>query len=658
MSVDLSIIIVNYNVKEFLENLLKSIAPASNALQVETIVVDNASKDGSMDMVRQKFPHVKAICNKENAGFAKANNIGMQHASGKYILLLNPDTILNENTLNVMHRFMEANPAVGMAGCKILNPDGTLQLACRRGFPGPWTSFCKVSGLSSLFPKSRLFARYNLTYLDENQTYEVDAISGSFMMLRRDVFEQIGGLDEQFFMYGEDLDLCYRVQKAGFKVYYVHDTQIIHFKGESTKRSNINETKIFYSAMRLFVRKHFAAHVLVEMILILGIAVRHTLAFLWHRRLLLLSLGLDTLLYDFSIFFAEKLVIHHTNWGGFPDFAVPVIYTVPVLVHLLCGGALRSYTRTQIPILKSILNLILSFFILTSLTYFFKEYGFSRGVVLLLYVMAGVLFVLWRVAVKVLFNLGNPFTSGPKRVVVVGASEGAVDIAKRLLLKRTEYYQLVGFIAPEMSDIGKKLLTSKVIGSLENIEKVIVEFGVREVIFSTGDLSYAKIMELVAKLHSHGVEFKVAGSDMQFIIGKTEITMLEDIPLVELTYNLSIPLHRFIKRLFDLFAVLVFSPLFFILPPLISGSRNKEVLRLWRKKLPQVITGKMSIIGPQIRNESALYLGKPGITGLWFTEFEGEQNSEKLDIFYAKNQSIWLDFGILSKSLMKIFSGE
>ena len=218
---DLSIIIVNYNVKEFLQNLIHSIYKAAQKITFEIIVIDNASNDGSVEFIRDKFPDVKIFANDKNLGFSKANNIGLKAALGKYLLLINPDTLVSEDTFDKMIRFFNDNPDAGLAGCKILNPDGSLQLACRRSFPGPWTSFCKVTGLSTMFPKSRLFARYNLTYLNEDQTYEVDAISGSFMMFPREIYEKIGGLDEQFFMYGEDLDFCYRVQKAGYKVLYV-----------------------------------------------------------------------------------------------------------------------------------------------------------------------------------------------------------------------------------------------------------------------------------------------------------------------------------------------------------------------------------------------------------------------------------------------------
>ena len=282
---ELSIIIVNYNVKEFLQNLLHSLQKSVSSITHEIIVVDNASDDGSVEFIREKFPQINLIVCQTNLGFSKANNLGLKVSKGKFILLINPDTIVSEDTITKMIEFLNEHPDAGLVGCKILNPDGSLQLACRRSFPGPWTSFCKVTGLSTLFPNSRLFAKYNLTYLDENSTYEVDAISGSFMMMKREVYEKIGGFDEQFFMYGEDLDLCYRIQKNGYKVYYYPGTQIIHYKGESTKRSGLDETKYFYDAMNLFVKKHFSSFYLVEIILRSAIGFRKFFAFLGQRKL-------------------------------------------------------------------------------------------------------------------------------------------------------------------------------------------------------------------------------------------------------------------------------------------------------------------------------------------------------------------------------------
>ncbi len=277
--IDVSVITVNYNVKEFVLNLVISLKKALINFSYEIIVVDNASQDGSVEYLKEKFTDVTVIANSKNVGFGKANNQALEISKGKYILLINPDAIVREDTFTKMISFFERTKEAGLAGCKVLNPNGTLQLACRRGFPGPWTSFTKVSGLSTIFPKSKLFAKYNLTYLDENKTYEVDAISGSFMMLKRDVYEKVGGFDPDFFMYGEDLDLCYRIQKAGYKVYYVHDTEVIHYKGESTKRSSIDETKMFYDAMQIFVKKHLSTSFIVTFVLGVAINLRKFIAF-------------------------------------------------------------------------------------------------------------------------------------------------------------------------------------------------------------------------------------------------------------------------------------------------------------------------------------------------------------------------------------------
>jgi len=254
---DLSIIIVSYNVKEYLEKALISIYEASEGINKEIFVVDNNSYDGSCGMIKEKFRNVILIENSQNIGFSKANNIALKRSSGRYILLINPDTIVSGDTLLKMIYFFDNKPDCGAAGCKVLNPDKTLQLACRRGFPSPFTSFSKIVGLSKLLPKNKFFGRYNLTYLEPDQISPVDAISGSFMMVRKEVLEQVGYLDEDFFLYGEDIDWCYRIAKIGWKIYYYPETEIIHFKGRSSKKSGVDTGKEFYKSMGLFVEKHF-----------------------------------------------------------------------------------------------------------------------------------------------------------------------------------------------------------------------------------------------------------------------------------------------------------------------------------------------------------------------------------------------------------------
>lgn len=274
----LSIIIVNYNSIDYLTQSLASIFSSLVDFDYEIIVVDNNSNDGSAQFIKEHFPNVFLIPLNENLGFGRANNLAFTFAKGKYILLLNPDTILQENTLQTIYDYMEQNPNVGICGCKILNPDGTLQLACRRGFPTPWVAFTKLFGLQGLFPKSKIFGRYNQTFRNPNESYFVDAISGSFMFVRKEVVQQINGFDEDFFMYGEDLDFCYRATLLGWNITYVHTTSIIHHKGRSTRRSQIDEVEKFYEAMQIFAKKHFGKSSFFFSLLKLGISSRKILA--------------------------------------------------------------------------------------------------------------------------------------------------------------------------------------------------------------------------------------------------------------------------------------------------------------------------------------------------------------------------------------------
>ncbi|HSY62482.1 MAG TPA: glycosyltransferase family 2 protein, partial [Cytophaga sp.] len=256
----LSIIIVNYNVCHFLEQALISVSKASNNLDVEVFVVDNNSADGSVEMVKAKFPTVKLIVNELNVGFSKANNQAIAKATGEYILLLNPDTVIEVDTLDKCVAFMNAHPQGGGLGVKMIDGKGDFLAESKRGFPTPWVAFYKIFGLAKLFPKSKKFGHYHLGYLDKNKTHEVEVLSGAFMVLRKSVLDKIGVLDEDYFMYGEDIDLSYRIIKNGYKNYYFSDTRIIHYKGESTKKTSVNYVFIFYKAMIIFAQKHFTSN--------------------------------------------------------------------------------------------------------------------------------------------------------------------------------------------------------------------------------------------------------------------------------------------------------------------------------------------------------------------------------------------------------------
>ncbi|MBK7630766.1 MAG: glycosyltransferase [Ignavibacteriales bacterium] len=658
---DLSIIIVNYNVKEFLQNLIHSIEKASLNLKKEIIIVDNASDDGSVEFIKEKFPHVKLIANQKNLGFGKANNIGLKHAGGKFILLINPDTLVAEDTFEKMIKFFENNLEAGLAGCKILNPDGTLQLACRRSFPGPWTSFTKVTGLSSLFPNNKIFARYNLTYLDENKTYEVDAISGSFMMMRKEVYEKVGGFDEQFFMYGEDLDLCYRIQKAGFKVYYIHSTQIIHYKGESTKRSSLDETKVFYNAMHLFVKKHLSSSLLIGFILRSAIAVRSVFAFLGVRKLLILSVVLDFIFFDVCLFAAEKIYHQMSNWSGFPVFAIPIVYTVPALIQVFVSFVIGNYKKDKLSITKTIFSILISLPILTSLTFFFKNFAFSRAIVLITYSFLFIALGLWRIIFKIIFKASLVDEDlKQKKTLIVGLDNSAIQIGKKIRKKKTDRRTVIGLIGFSNKNIGKKLESFEVIGTDQNIKRIIKENNINEVIFSSGDLSYNKMMEIVSRCRDENVDFKIAGNNLDFIVGKTAVTMLDDMPVIDLNYNISQPQLRLIKKLFD-YSITIPS-LFLIYPFIFFKSKLANTHSDFTKFIlgfPEVVSGKVSLVGPNksVSNEDNI-LGKTGLTGYWYIENDNSEELEKLNFYYAKNQNIWLDLEILAKSFNKMWSNK
>jgi GT2 family glycosyltransferase len=269
--VDLSIIIVNYNTKDFLRQCLEGLEQESRRVkELEIIVVDNGSTDGSPGMVEKEFPWVRLIENKVNLGFAAANNLGIKNSSGRYVLLLNPDTIVPPGTLRTMVDFMDKHPEVGAATCRIELPDGSLDQACHRGFPTPWNALAYFTSLAKIFPKSKLFASYSLTYLPLDKIHEIDSGCGAFLIIRREPGDQIGWLDEDYFWYGEDLDFCYRLKQKGWKIMFVPTTKIIHYKGVASgikkhtqkmstanKETRIRAAKASTEVMRIFFRKHY-----------------------------------------------------------------------------------------------------------------------------------------------------------------------------------------------------------------------------------------------------------------------------------------------------------------------------------------------------------------------------------------------------------------
>jgi GT2 family glycosyltransferase len=286
MQVDLGIVIVNWNTRDLLLRCLETVFASGGGLQYRVVVVDNASTDGSADAVRQQFPAAEVIASEINGGFSYGNNLGLRHlgfrAAGdvdadapRYALLLNPDTEVEPGSLAGMTRYMDAHPEVGVAGPKLVLPDGSLDLACRRSFPTPAVAFYRFSGLAKLFPKSPRLARYNMTFVDVDQELEVDSVVGAYMQVRREAIERVGLLDETFFMYGEDLDWAFRVKNAGWKVMYHPQVTVKHVKRAASRRSKKAQME-FTRAMLLFYRKHYrkTTPLPVHLLVLLGLLVK------------------------------------------------------------------------------------------------------------------------------------------------------------------------------------------------------------------------------------------------------------------------------------------------------------------------------------------------------------------------------------------------
>lgn len=291
--IDLSIIILSYNTKKLLRTCLESIKKYEvRSMKYEVIVVDNASSDGSAEMVKKEFPDIRLFANKENIGYTKGNNQGVKEAEGKYVLFLNADTLVYEKTLETMVPFMGEHKDAGAATCRVELVNGALDDSCHRGFPTPWRSFCHFSGLSLIFPKSRIFAGYSLGYLDIQTIHEIDSCSGAFMIVRREAGEEINWWDEDFFWYGDDLDFCYRLIENGWKVYFVPTVKILHYKGASggikdiskhltsaTQETIIRATNARFDAMRKFYKKHYIDKypAIITWLVLSGINLKHKL---------------------------------------------------------------------------------------------------------------------------------------------------------------------------------------------------------------------------------------------------------------------------------------------------------------------------------------------------------------------------------------------
>lgn len=563
----LSVIIVNYNVKYFLEQCLHSVEAAIKGIDAEVFVVDNNSVDGSVEMVREKFPDVKLIANTVNTGFSVANNQAIKVASGEYILLLNPDTVVELDTFSKSVEFMDAHPDAGGLGIKMVDGSGRFLPESKRGLPTPAVAFYKIFGLSALFPKSRIFGQYHLGYLDNEKTHVVDVLAGAYMMLRRETLEKTGLLDETFFMYGEDIDLSYRITKSGYKNYYFPGARIIHYKGESTKKSSINYVFVFYNAMVIFARKHFSQKNarLFSFLIHIAIYLRAGISIL-HRLLnkVLLPLADAAVIYSGSLLIVDYWESNVTyTFGGHypPQFLfglLPGYVLIWLFSVLLAGGYDKPLSLRKIftGIFAGTIAILVFYALLPA------GFRFSRAIIIL----SGIWGIASVTGIRLLlhfagfrsYRLGlNP----NRRFAIIGnkdESERVADILRKGLVNAG----FIGLVNTENS----KNNTEGFIGSLPNISDIINIYKIDEVIFCAKDIPASQIIDTMSQLSKLQVEFKIVPPESLSIIGSNSISTTGDLYVIEINSITRVNNLRN-KRLLDVvlsFLLLAFSPLLFI----------------------------------------------------------------------------------------------
>lgn len=507
-SIDLSVVILNYNVKHFTEQCLRSLAKATKGLTCETFVVDNGSDDGSVVYLKERFPEVHFIVNQDNLGFARGNNLALRVAQGKYLLILNPDTIVEENALHCLIAYLNTHPQVGAVGPKILDRYGRFDHASRRGFPTPWASFTRFVGLSKIFPHSRLFARYELSYLNPDEPASIDALSGACMIVRREVYLQTAGFDEDYFMYGEDIDWSYRIKQAGWEVHYVPQARIIHFRGESIRRSLIDRERAFYGAMVLFIEKHFSHRYpwLVYQGLVTAVLGAEALA----RLKKILQRGWAPLVDMFAI--AGTMVIARILRWGEAGLSVPVVFSLIIqsLTYLAALSLFGVYSSRKGEMRPLMLGMGLGFTINGTFTLFFKQFAYSRFVTL--FTLLGGLLVIWgwRKLVTIFYHSSWGRSALARRVVIVGTGEFARRILKILLSPGRVPLSVVGIIDPQRSEVGKLIDGVPVLGTDEELGKIAPQENVEEVIFALEELDYHRIVDIMIRSQlGKRVEFRV-----------------------------------------------------------------------------------------------------------------------------------------------------
>lgn len=639
----LSIIIVNYNVRYFLEQTLRSVYSSLFAHSFEVFVVDNNSSDDSVDMVRQVFPQVRLYALKDNLGFSKGNNYAIRKAAGEYILLLNPDTILREDSLQKSIDYMDAHQDCGGLGIRMIDGRGNFLAESKRGVPTPMTSFYKMSGISSLFPTSKHFNAYHQGHLSEFDSDKVEILAGAYMMLRKSVLDEIGLLDEEFFMYGEDIDLSYRILKAGYYNYYLAESEIIHFKGESTRKASFNYVKLFHKAMIQFAQKHYG-HLgglyVVGLRLAIYLKAIASLVGRWLEKIIMPVI-------DFVVLWF--LGIGVTRVWGTLYYGVERYYTaeftlkilpISISVLIMVMGLFGAYDKpSRLRKLLSGLSVgvlgVLAFYGLLG-----ENLRSSRAVISLLLVSGLVVLPLVRALIN-LFLYGQ-FTVEYKeglRYIIVGSEEMREPI-QQILQNQNRAHDFIGMVNVD-SESGQAL------GQVKDIKAIVRAHNVNEVFFCTNDISRGAIMHSMAELGPE-TKYRIVEDSGANILGSDSKNKQGHLYTHNVHYKITTPENKRAKRLLDIFValllLLLFPLTFFLVKNIGTYARN----------ILNVLIGKKTWISYAHENKDLPFL-KPGILS---TENVYEHSfvagSMAADELYARDYSLWNDLTTILRNLSSL----
>ena len=637
---DLSVVIVNYNVKFFLEQCLSSLKKSMNQLQCEVFVVDNNSVDGSVATIKNKFPWAKLIVNEENVGFSKANNQAIRRSTGKYVLLLNPDTLIKKDTLQKCFDFMEKSEQTGALGVRMIDGKGQFLPESKRGLPTPEVAIYKMLGLNKIFPSSKIFGKYHLGFLAEDEISEVEVLAGAYMFLRKSALEKTGLLDEDFFMYGEDIDLSYRMLLNGYKNVYFPDTTIIHYKGESTKKQSAKYIQIFYGAMLIFTKKHYqnGNKKILSYFLKAAINIRawiaHILRFGKKYGLLLLeSSVIFTLLLYIKNYWEEHIKLDQMYPQELVQINFPV-YTFIWMVSLVLSG---SYADTF-----SIKNLFRGLSVGTLIILAFyglmpEQFRFSRGIILAgsLSIGAAILGIRSLLHYRKFKHLNFGQKRSTRTLIIGNKSE--YQRIKQMASMHGERYQILGFASPENP------LPEKAIGSTKKIREIVDFFEIEEIIFSSQTIDSEFIIQTMMNLET-GIYYKIVPENSSFMIGSNNRNQPGEFLGNEIELKLNNESAQSKKRLVDLLIAL---GLLLFAPVLFWFAKNKKD---YFNNAMIVMIGKKTWIGycnPSEQNN--LPSIKEGIFTNCPKTNENISLTKTMDQNYAKFYNPWIDFNLILK---------